>query len=162
MLCLGEVMCMWSQRETQVPESHCSGWGYRGPGDLGECSEAALGRSMQLGDTNVSCCQMVFMHPGSSRNINDVMYSLVHAREGEKAQGLLVLTYTPWGCASMTALFFIYHFPSVFFCAFPCHPTGEADVFPSMLRPQPDTHSQLHCPCEGPGIGLAGVRAPVV
>lgn len=36
----------------------------RGPGDMGECQQAALGRSTQLGDTDVSCCQMVLMHPG--------------------------------------------------------------------------------------------------
>lgn len=62
---------------------------------------------MQLGDTDVSCCQMAFMHPGSSRNINDVMYGPAHARERGKAGGLLMPTYTPWGCAFMTALFFI-------------------------------------------------------
>lgn len=59
---------------------------------------------MQLDDTDVSCCQMVFMLLGSSRNINDVTYSPVHVREGGKALGLFVTTYTPWGCAFTTAL----------------------------------------------------------
>lgn len=94
------------------------------------------------------------MHPGSSRNMNNVTYSPVHVREGRKAYRPLAPTYTSWGCAFTTALFFIYHFQSVFLCAIPFHPAMEADV----LHPR-QGHSQLGCLREGPHTQW--VRAPL-